>query len=347
MDTLKLCFSYRQSLYVFLYADCVFSCFFFAENDRDILFVPTKQKLFWMQDLSEPLEGIITSGWCSMPTAFPLDIGFIAFRQNGGPGFCSTASPPCWSGRAGSPRRLSDSSYGAQFCATSRPLPAWKILPTSHTNGSAFRFVHFLSSMLLLVIFCISFCWVKLYVADIGQVLTASAFGFKSTAPVLRDTRLFIRKGNYFSTMAILEISDCHAVRRILCASSRRHYNILLNCLLFCLWLFLKQHCASCKMCTIWRDKMFNWLLNIRGCFELLCVFNCLLHSLLKSLVSGLHKRQLKIPRCRLMQILVRDTLVHHFLWIEIVFGNCCFIYLGLIAVSVVLIGGWSLSWFL
>ncbi len=111
------------------------------KHDWDILFWPSEPKLCWMQDLSETLNGIITSGRRSVRFSwFPaLDFGFIVFYRDGRPGFRSSAAPSGRARRAGSQRRLEDHFCRAHGCAASRSLSAWEILPLTHTDASTFR----------------------------------------------------------------------------------------------------------------------------------------------------------------------------------------------------------------
>lgn len=94
-----------------------------------------------MQDLSETLNGIITSGRRSDRFSWipALDFGFIVFYRDGRPGFRSSAAPSGRARRAGSQSRLEDHSCRAHNSAASRSLSAWKILPFTYTDASTFR----------------------------------------------------------------------------------------------------------------------------------------------------------------------------------------------------------------
>ncbi len=83
------------------------------------------------------------------------DFGLLDILRNGRTGFRCSGAPPIRAGRPGAPSRLSDRSLGPQLCAARRSLPAGKILPLAHTNGSPLRLVKHLRGFLQLLKFCL------------------------------------------------------------------------------------------------------------------------------------------------------------------------------------------------
>lgn len=89
----------------------------------------------------DPKERIIIWVAFDFPDLPYPDFGLLNILRNGRTGFRCSGAPPIRAGRPGAPSRLSDRSLGPQLCTACRSLPAGKILPLAHTNGSPLRSV--------------------------------------------------------------------------------------------------------------------------------------------------------------------------------------------------------------
>lgn len=184
--------------------------FLIVEHDRDILFGRQgRNSTECKTTYPKFIKGIIASRQRSMLLAFPLDLGFIASRQNGKPGFRSSTPPLDRAGRVGSPRLLSDSFWRPRHRAAPRSLPAWKILFFSHRHGPAFRLVW------------IRICWNIRFIGRFYKRVSGVFGLFESgtdipcaspvvnlTLQFVRDEREFIGKGNELDDVVILEIRN-------------------------------------------------------------------------------------------------------------------------------------------
>lgn len=118
--------------------NCFFS--FGRKDDRGLRFWLGKPTIDWMQhiDLKERIIIWVAFDFPDLPCP---DFGLLNILRNGRTGFRRSGAPPVGAGRPGAPSRLSDRSLRPQLCAACRSLPAGKILPLAHTNGSTLRSV--------------------------------------------------------------------------------------------------------------------------------------------------------------------------------------------------------------
>lgn len=126
--------------FVLLMKIALISVSFDRKDDRGLRFWLGKPAIDWMQhiDLKERIIIWVAFDFPDLP--YP-DFGLLNILRNGRTGFRCSGAPPIRAGRPGAPGRLSDRSLGPQLCAARRSLPAGKILPLAHTNGSALRLV--------------------------------------------------------------------------------------------------------------------------------------------------------------------------------------------------------------